>query len=213
MGLVSDTATNPELLRMVADWDDHPAWARFHGRYDPLLRRWCCGHGLDADSADEVCQRIWIELAGRMRTFRYDPARTFRGWLRRLCDSRTVDFLRRRRAEGGVPGLEDCAGEREDGAVGTMADPADSDPAVADDEEGRLLLFGEAQRIQDVVRRKVQPRTWEAFWLVAVCDWAVERTAQTLGMTHVAVYAARERVARMLREEGNRVSGRMSPGS
>ena len=27
MKLVSDTATKPELLRQVADWTDHPAWA------------------------------------------------------------------------------------------------------------------------------------------------------------------------------------------
>jgi len=54
------------------------------------------------------------------------------------------------------------------------------------------------------VRQRIQPRTWDAFWLVAVGDWTIERTATTLGMTHTAVYAATERVARMLREEGKR---------
>ena len=51
-------------------------------------RRWCRGYGLDEDSVDEVCQRIWIELADRMRTFRYDPNGSFRGWLRQVCVSR-----------------------------------------------------------------------------------------------------------------------------
>jgi hypothetical protein len=58
----------------------------------------------------------------------------------------------------------------------------------------------------------VQPRTWEAFWLVAVRDWSVEMTARSLGMTHVAVYAARDRVARMLRAEGKRVSDGWTAG-
>ena len=58
-----------------------------------------------------------------------------------------------------------------------------------------------------------QAQTWDAFWLVAVCDWTVERTAQALGMTHTAVYAARERVARMLRDEGKRVWDRWAAGS
>ena len=41
--------------------------------------------------------------------------------------------------------------------------------------------------------------------MVAVCDWSVERTAQSLGMSKVAVYAARDRVARMLCALGKRV--------
>ena len=59
----------------------------------------------------------------------------------------------------------------------------------------RLFLLGEAEKVQAAVRAKVKPQTWDAFWLVAVCDWTVERTAKALGMTHTAVYAARERVA------------------
>jgi DNA-directed RNA polymerase specialized sigma24 family protein len=98
MRLVDDGSTSPTLLSEVADWQDHPAWVSFRGRYDPLLRRWCHGYSLDDDSIDEVCQRIWIELADRMRTFRYDPNRTFRGWLRRVCDSRVIDFLHQRQA-------------------------------------------------------------------------------------------------------------------
>jgi hypothetical protein len=55
--------------------------------------------------------------------------------------------------------------------------------------------------------------TWDAFWLVAVCDWTVEHTAKNLGMTHTAVYAARERVARMLCDEGKCVSDRWGAGA
>src|SRR6516165_2984029 len=81
MGHVDGGSTSPTLLSEVSDWQDHPAWVSFRERYDPLLRRWCCDYGLDEDSVDEVCQRIWIELADRMRPFHYDPNRTFRGWL------------------------------------------------------------------------------------------------------------------------------------
>ena len=77
----------------------------------------------------------------------------------------------------------------------------------------RLFLLGEAEKVQGAVRAKVKPHTWDAFWLVAVCDWTVERTAKALGMTHTAVYAARERVARMLRDEGKCVSDRWAAGS
>src|SRR5262245_57658933 len=90
--------TSSTLLDRVRDWRDHPAWVEFHERYDSLLHRWCSRLSLDADTSDELCQRIWVELMARMRTFRYDPSRGFRRWLWRLFQSRAIDLLRNRRA-------------------------------------------------------------------------------------------------------------------
>jgi RNA polymerase sigma-70 factor (ECF subfamily) len=208
MRLLNDSSTNPALLSEVADWRNHPAWVSFQARYDPLLRRWCLGHGLDADSVDEVCQRIWIELADRMRTFRYDPNRTFRGWLRRVCASRVVDFLRQRNAAVGRLGLVNRDDPRGPGARRRWIDSIPSDLGEGETDPFQLFLHGEAETVQAAVRQRIQPRTWDAFWLIAVCDWTVARTAKTLGMTHTAVFAARERVARMLCDEGKRRSER-----
>jgi RNA polymerase sigma factor (sigma-70 family) len=210
--VVDDALTSSTLLREVADWQDHPAWVSFRGRYDPLLRRWCQGYGLDDDSIDEVCQRIWIELAGRMRTFHYDPKGTFRGWLRRLCESRVLDFLRQRQAVRLIS-LDDRNGEVEPDPRGASIDPGETDHAEGADDPFRCFLLGEAEKVQAALRAKVKPHTWEAFWLVGVCDWTVESTAQALGMTHTAVYAASERVARMLRDEGECVWDRWAAGS
>ena len=98
MKLSGNGSTDQSLLSEVANWENHAAWARFRATYDPSLRRWCRRYGLNNDSIEEVCQLIWIELAHRMRTFEYDPSRTFQGWLRRLCESRVLNFLRQRRA-------------------------------------------------------------------------------------------------------------------
>ncbi len=212
MKRVDDGSTSPTLLCEVSDWQDHPAWVSFRGRYNPLLRRWCHGYGLDDDSIDEVCQRIWIELADRMRTFHYDPNRTFRGWLRRLCDSRVIDFLRRRQAVSFLS-LGDRDAEPDAVTLAALIDLGEDDQLEGAAELLRRFLLGEAEKVQGAVRAKVKPHTWDAFWLVAVCDWTVDRTAKALGMTHTAVYAARERVARMLRDEGKCVSDRWATGS
>jgi DNA-directed RNA polymerase specialized sigma24 family protein len=98
MGLLDEASTSPTLPREISSWQDHRAWVRLRGRYDPLRSLWCRNHDLDHDSVDEVCQRIWIELADRMRTFRDDPNGSFRRWLRPLCSSRVLDFLRQRKA-------------------------------------------------------------------------------------------------------------------
>jgi RNA polymerase sigma factor (sigma-70 family) len=202
MTLVDDGSTSPTLLNEVGDWQNHPAWVRFRGRYEPLLRRWCRDFGLDSDSADEVCQRIWIELAARMKTFRYDPKGTFRGWLRKLCRSRVVDFLRQKHAARLV-GIDDRYEEH----AGTVPSEPDDIGEYPDPDPLQLLLLREAEIVQATVRKKVNERSWDAFWLVAVRNWKVEETAKALGMTHIAVYAARDRVARMLSDEGKRVSG------
>ena len=76
-----------------------------------------------------------------------------------------------------------------------------------------IFLLDKAEKVQAVVKAKVKPSTWDAFWLVAVCDWSVEQTAKNLGMTHTAVYSARERVARTLCDEGKCVSNRWGAGA
>ena len=93
------TTTRPSLLKRVAEWADHAAWCDFCTTYDPLIRSWCRGYGLDGGALEDLCQEILIKLADRMRTYQYDPGRTFRGWLRKFCHSRAVDLLRKRRAE------------------------------------------------------------------------------------------------------------------
>ena len=79
MDRVNSRSTSPTLLGPVSNWQDHLAWVDFRDRYHPLIQHWCRRYGLDDDSVSEVGQRIWIELAERMKTFRYDPNRTFRG--------------------------------------------------------------------------------------------------------------------------------------
>jgi RNA polymerase sigma factor (sigma-70 family) len=202
MRLAGDGSTNRALLTEVADWQNQSAWLRFRDTYDPLMVRWCRGYGLDRESIDEVCQRIWIELANRMKTFEYDPSRTFRGWLRRLCESRVLNFLRQRRA-GVLLALNERMDEQESVVSFRSMSPDGTDEG---DHRLNLLLLEEGEKVQAAVRAKIKPCTWDAFWLVAVCDWKVERTAHALGMTHTAVYAARDRVARMLCVEGKRVS-------
>ena len=93
------STTSPSLLKRVADWADRLAWCDFCTSYDPLIHSWCRGYGLDGSALEDLCQEIRIKLADRMRTYQYDPGRTFRGWLRKFCHSRAVDVLRKRRTE------------------------------------------------------------------------------------------------------------------
>jgi RNA polymerase sigma factor (sigma-70 family) len=190
--------TNPTLLNRLCDWRDHEAWVDFVTRYDPVIRLSSRRYRLTADNADELCQRIWIDLARRMRTFRYDPGKTFRGWLRRLCQSRAIDLMRKKNADD-VLFLEDQAGE-------SLVQEA---PVEFDAEEGaawqRPLLLRLAEEVQDGVRRRVEERTWQVFWRIAVLGQSVREASEGVGISYCAAFTAHKRVGRMLREEGRRL--------
>jgi len=95
MTLVDVGKTRPSELRRVADWRNDVAWSEFQKRYEPLLRC-CCGQlSLDESATDEVCQETSIEVAKRMQAFVYDPGRSFRGWLWRVCHRKGIDYLRK----------------------------------------------------------------------------------------------------------------------
>ncbi len=190
--------TNPALLNRLGDWRDHEAWVGFVTRYDPVIRLSCRRYRLDADTTEELCQRVWIDLARRMRTFRYDPARTFRGWLCRLSESRAIDLLRKKKADA-VQSLEDQPAES---LPQDVPDDFDAEEGAA---SARPLLLRLAEEVQDAVRRRVDERTWQVFWKIAVLGQSVRQASEAAGISYYAAFAARKRVGRMLREEGQRL--------
>jgi RNA polymerase sigma factor (sigma-70 family) len=193
--------TSSTLLNQVRDWQDHPAWNAFFDRYDPLLRFWCRRYGMRGDATDELCQRIWIELMARMRTFRYDPSRGFRHWLWRLFRYRSIDQSRHR-SRTQVPTLDDVLFKDSLPAIPVRA-PADLEPDNdREAESSRLLCL--AERVQHAVRTRVDASTWRAFEMIAIEDRTVGEVACELGKKYTAVYNGYKRVDRLLRQEGER---------
>lgn len=191
MRSASGDTTDGSLLERLGDWTDHAAWTEFVRRYDRLIGRVIGSYRFDAESTEEVRQRVWIELAGRMRGYRYDPTRRFRAWLTRLCRSRSLDHWRRREAQRA----------REPLAVPREL-PAPEFPE--NDEPSRPDLLRRAAEIQQAVKARVDPRTWEIFWRIAVDDEPVAVVAETAAISYAAAFAAQKRVRRMLREEAER---------
>jgi RNA polymerase sigma-70 factor (ECF subfamily) len=190
--------TNPTLLNRLCNWRDQQAWVDFVTRYDPVIRLYCRRYRLSAENADELAQRVWIDLAQRMRTFRYDPGKTFRGWLRRLCQSRAIDLLRKKNADDAL--------FLEDQPVESLADKS---PIESEVEEGaateRPLLLRLAEEVQESVRRRVDERTWQVFWKIAVLGQSVREVSEAANLSYYAAFAAQKRVRRMLQDEGQRL--------
>ena len=75
----SASSTSATLLeRLRQDAADQDAWAHFVRRYGPQIYRWCRRWGLQEADAQDVTQTVLAKLSQKLRTFSYDPARSFR---------------------------------------------------------------------------------------------------------------------------------------
>lgn len=190
--------TSPALLNRLGNWQDQHAWLEFVTRYDPVIRQACQRFRFDPDTLEELCQRIWIALAQRLRTFEYDPTRTFRGWLRRFCESRAIDYLRTRQSDRAVAFPSEL--------VDNLTEPLDRD-SDEEFESRRPALLERTEQVQNQVRGRVGERTWIVFWEIAVEGASFRETAQAMGMSYAATFAAHKRVSKLLRESGRLMLG------
>jgi RNA polymerase sigma-70 factor (ECF subfamily) len=170
---------------------DQAAWVRLTNLYGPLLDQWCLRAGLQAADAADVKQDVFAAVLSGIGGFRRDrPGDTFRGWLYTVTRNKIRDRVRR----------ADVAGAGGTDAQLRLAslpadEPEQEPPADPDSERGLYL-----QAIE-MIRGEFEPKTWEAFWKVTIDGRSAADVAEDLGMSPNAVYLARSRVLRRLREE------------
>jgi RNA polymerase sigma-70 factor (ECF subfamily) len=175
---------------------DQQAWERFVDRYGPRLLAWCRSWRLQEADAHDVAQSVMLKLVVRLQRFDYDPARSFRGWLRTVARSALSDALSVHRPDTG-------SGESEVVAV-LHGQEAREDLVHRLEEQFDLELLEEATRR---VRRRVNPSTWESYRLTAMEGLPGPEAAARLGMKVTAVLMAKSNVLRMLGEEVRNLEG------
>lgn len=183
-----------ERLRRVPA--DQAAWAEFVDRYGPRVYGWCRHWRLQEADAQDVTQDVLVRLAAKMRAFAYDPSRSFRAWLKTLARHALSDFCDARGRAGATGGS--AAADQ----LQTVEAREDLFRRL-DDEFDREVLEEAVAR----VRGRVTPKTWRVFELTAREGRSGAEAAGELGMTVAAVFVARGRVQRLLREEVQRLEG------
>ena len=176
-------STPGSLLERLRQPEDQSAWVRFVDLYTPLLCYWGRRAGLQEPDVSDLVQDVFQVLVRKLPTFAYDKDRTFRGWLRTVLLNQWRDGIRRRVEQP----LEN--GE-------AVADSADPDALI--EQEYRDYLVSRALHI---MKTDFQPSTWQACWEHVVCGRPAAEVATELGITVKAVYQAKARVLRRLRQE------------
>ena len=180
--------TPPTLLNRSARSPDEAAWRRLVQLYTPLLFFWArrAGRIQNHDAADLV-QEVFVALLQTLPTFQYDrQGGKFRG----LAADPDAEQIPRSQTPGRP--LEKAL----------LTASAGSGAA----RRSRSLLGNRVSR--EVTHRALRlmqteftPTTWKACWETVVQGRPAAEVAQELGITENAVYLAKCRVLRRLRQE------------
>jgi RNA polymerase sigma-70 factor (ECF subfamily) len=191
--------TSPTLLgRLGRVPADQAAWGEFAERYGRKIYGWCRHWQLQEADAEDVTQQVLLKLAHKMRTFSYDPSRSFRAWLKTVTHHAWRDFVESRQRPGAGSG---------DTQVLEQLSTVQARDGLADelDEEFTRDLLDEAMAR---VQLRVQPHTWQAFRLLAAEGRSGAEAAEQLGMKVATVFVARSKVQKMLQEEVRKLEGK-----
>jgi RNA polymerase sigma factor (sigma-70 family) len=184
--------TRQSLLLRLADRADQAAWQEFAKIYTPVVYRLALRRGLQHADAEDLSQQVLAAVAKAIDRWQTDPARAkFRTWLHRVSQNFIINALNRAapdRAAGGSTLLA---------ALGNQAAQSQSDSDLV-----RLEIRREVFRwAADQIRHEFRSATWDAFWRTAVENQTVEQVASELGLSCGAIYAARSRIMRRLKEK------------
>jgi RNA polymerase sigma-70 factor (ECF subfamily) len=179
------------LDRLSHDPTDEDAWCEFVRLYGARIQGWCRRWGLQPADAQDVTQQVLLQLAEQMRTFAYDPSRSFRRWLKTVTRNAWIGWVRSRERRFLVSG--------DDEVLGLLDQvPAREDLLQRLEEQYDCELLAQAC---GRVRLRVEPHTWDAFRLTALEGLPGGEAARCIGLSVTSVYVAKHRVEKMLRDE------------
>ncbi len=174
------------------------AWQRLVDLYGPVVYRWCRQSGVGRDDAADVVQEVFTSVATHVADFRREaPGDSFAAWLGTITRNKVRDWFRRRRgrpeAQGGTDAYEHLL------QISECSEPCISKTTSTG---GRLDADGGlSHRGLELIRAEFENRTWEAFWRAAIQRQYPADVADDLGISVNAVYKAKSRVLRRLRQE------------
>ena len=185
--------TSQSLLERVTNESDGKSWQRMVDVYRPLIIRWLRRCSAPTQDMDDLVQEVLAVVIKELPSFSHS-GRTgaFRCWLRTIVANRMRSFWRAGRCRPTVSGDSTFVQ-----ALEQIEDP-NSDLSKQWEEQHDDYVLG---RLLDLINNEFQPTTIQAFRRVALDGADANHVAEELGLTVPAVYMAKSRVLRRLRQE------------
>lgn len=189
------SATSLSLLDRLRTVPDEASWSQLTGLYSPLIRKWIGSEAVAGADVDDLVQEVLLVVLQRLPDFEHNTRTgAFRCWLRRItvnCLRKFRDAKRMRpRAAGGSSFQERMAG----------LEDSSSEISRQWDREHDLHV---THRLLQILRPEFQSDTWLAFQYVSLEHRSASEAAEALNISVNAVYVAKSRVLKRLRQEAD----------
>ena len=186
-------STSISLLNRLQQTDDSKNWNRLVELYAPLLRLWLRKYDVQPSDADDLVQEVLMAVSKDLKSFDHSgrPG-AFRSWLRTILVHRLRNFWR---AQGRRPQARgDTDIERR---LDQLEDPASEMSEIWNRQRDRHV----ARQLLAASESSFEPSTWKAFCRVTLDGARPDVVAAELGISLNAVFGAKSRVLRRLRQE------------
>jgi RNA polymerase sigma-70 factor (ECF subfamily) len=184
--------TKYSLLLRLQDASNDEAWMEFVELYERAVFRYVRCKGLQEADALEVVQQVLLAVHRSVDQWQPKGQGSFRRWLLRVASNQATTMVRQKYRQRLLTG-----GTTINNALNAAADPACQDADEQSSREWRQWAFCWAS---SQVEREVNGTSWQAFWLTAVENLSAADAAKQIGLSIGAVYAAKCRVLKRLRD-------------
>jgi RNA polymerase sigma-70 factor, ECF subfamily len=169
---------------------DEAAFRRLSMLYAGLVYHWSRSSGLSPEDTQDVCQQVFLTVHKNLGTFRREnPGDSFRAWLRTITRTRISDHFRKKPRELAQGGEDLWRLE--------VSAPSSSNDTNQSTRESALIY----QQALKLIAGEFSSRDCRAFHLVTIDGLTAQEVADQLGMTTNAVYIAKSRILKRLRDE------------
>lgn len=190
MAPADPSPTRESLLIRIRDQQDQQAWSEFVEIYAPLVYNFARKQGLQDADATDVTQDVLSCVNGVISQFEYDSTK---GKFRNYVFTITRNEIRRcwkdsaSQAKTGNSALQELLKQSEGNS---------SEEDQWNDQHQRQVFQWACEK----VKPEFKATTWQAFLLTSIEHKSAEKTARDVGISIGAVYIARSRVIKRIRE-------------
>jgi RNA polymerase sigma-70 factor (ECF subfamily) len=178
-------------LLVRAQTGDEAAWKGLAEVYRPLIVSWLRQQAVPPHEIDDLVQDILLSVVQGLASFSHSGrVGAFRSWMRTIARNCACDFWKGRGRQAAVSGS---------GADDVLRRLEDLDSDLNrnwDEEHDRHVL----RCLLDLMELEFEPGTVQAFRRVSLDGAGAAEVARELGLSVGAVYTAKSRVLRRLRE-------------
>lgn len=184
--------TQASLIARVKNPADAAAWTEFLAIYRPVVYRLARAKGLQDSDAEDLAQRVFLSVSRAIGAWEPTAAAPpFRVWLFKITRNAILNALTRKHPD-------QPAGST------SVWELLHQHPATEDGSSEEFLKESRREAFRwaaEEIRNEFSPVTWNLFWQTAIVGQPAEEVAAQYRRTPGAVYMARFRVMKRLKEK------------